>query len=308
MPMTLSTLPPPTHERPSDDALDPAELLDVARHAVNRSRRARNQREWLRSSTDDIVSDVVEACLRAREAGTTVTARYVVGVADNLVRRDRDLCSTDARALRMLGMRVADLEQQQGGEARPSQIDAIARQIVEGWDAGSRSPTRDFHRRPVHVSLDAPTGAVASLVETIPAPSTRLSQTPEDLEVLIREALAAQGKAGHSVVRRACWDTLAKAHGAPTVSGPVVKNQVTRARTVVIRHPDGPHAALDHAFAHTMSGTTTPLTEALFTPFQDADSDGRARVVGLLRRYRSYAVDLWSAALSASSTAFFRSE
>jgi hypothetical protein len=80
---------------------------------------------------------------------------------------------------------------------------------------------------------------------------------------------------------------------------------VTQARTVIIRHPEGAHAALDRAFDNTMSGTTSSLTEALFTPFRDADTDGRIRVVGLLRQYRPYAVDLWSAALSASSTAFF---
>ena len=310
MPMTMTPRAVDTSQRadPTEN-LSGHELLETARRAVRQLRGAGHRPAWTRSAVEDTISDVVEACLLAQDQGTVVTTRYVYAVARNLVHRDRDLCSADARALRMLGERVAALEQAQGCEASPSQVDALAAEILETWDRPARRPTRGFHRCSVVVSLDAPAGDAASLAELIAAPEGNDAPKPPDesIDMLTESALAAHDKAGHSQVRRACWDTLARVHGVPTVTGPVTKHRVTRARSVIIRHPDGPEAAISEAMHHAAQGRHNALTDALFTPFTDAEHHERKKIVGLLRRYRTHAVDLWTAALSASSTAFYSS-
>lgn len=307
MPHTEHTAHGHPDQEPPQRNLSGTELLEAARRIVRQRRAARGLPAWSSGGADDIVSDVVEACLIAQEHGTVVTERYVYGVASNLVHRDRSMNSADARALRLLHEHTARLEQEQGHVASPAQVEQLAARIIDEWDRPARRPTRGFHLRPVTLSLDATPGFRA-LADVLPAPEGDDEEDDEPLDALndlADLARVAHDKAEHSAVRRACWNTLAAVHGAPAVSGPIGKNRVTQARTVILRHPDGANSAMGLALTDAGRGHATQLSAALFTPFERADDSGRGQVVNLLRRYRPHAVELWSAALSASSSAFY---
>jgi hypothetical protein len=158
------------------------------------------------------------------------------------------------------------------------------------------------------LSLDSSQDGTRKLADRLPMPEADDDGdlVLDELDSLADAAQKARDKAAHSAVRRACWNTLATIHGAPPVSGPVAKNRVTQARTIILRHPEGAPIAMGRALGHAGQGVHSVLTAALFTPFEGVDDEGREQIVDLLRRYRPHAVELWSAALSAASAAFYQ--
>ena len=297
-----------------DPPLSGADLLDAARTAVRRIRGRRTQAAWVRSQDDDMVGDVVEVCLRRQaKEGAPIHYGYVHAVARNLLSRDRDMASVDAKAIRLLSARINDLEQEQHRVASELQVCQVAEQILAEWPEGTRRPSATFFRRTQIISLDASVESGSSLVELVNDDSAGFDPTgqaveqtaePDDAAVydLLDAHERATGKAEHAAVKRAAWDALAAATGAPRVTAKLSKNRVTSARTLFTRHPEGPIGAVEAALATWDRADEDDYTAALFAPFDTADPDERAGVVAQLRMSGPHAGDLWLAALAAANT------
>ncbi|OCI32811.1 hypothetical protein [Oerskovia enterophila] len=296
-----------------DHPLSGHELLDEARSAVNRVRRGRNQSMHVRDLDDDMVSDVVEVCLRRQARGQKTHAGYVYVVARNLLSRDRNMHSSQARALRMLSGQVAEAEQAQGHEASRAQVVAFAEKILAEWPADQRKPSTDFYRIAKVVSLDAQVESGTAMVDMIEDRAGAYRPTHLDdgtgeeptndagvYDLLDRHERAV-GKAEHMAIKRDAWDAMADLTGAPKVTGSLTKHHVTAARTIIVRHPDGPDAGIKAAMSTWDSGEQDQYTDALFTPFGTKDIDERQAIVDQLRTAGPHAADLWSGALAAAN-------
>lgn len=277
--------------------LGPAELLDTARRSVHRARARRATPAWVRGDDDDLVGDVVEACLRARRRGQTVHAGYVDGVARHLVGRDRDLSSADARALRLLQAATAEREQELGRSATDRDRCELAGRILAGWSSGRR-PSRSFHRRTEVVPADLETHAVAG-------EPARAEHTDDAAVLALLDACTrAHGKAERFAIRRRTWDALADVTGAPKVSADLSKHRVTAARALMRRRAGGTAAGVRDAVAAWEQGEADARTEALFLPWAALDRSEQAAVVDQLRRYAAHAGDLWESALACAGRTY----
>ncbi len=279
-----------------EPGLADAELLRAARASVARLRSRGAQPAWVRHGDADLVGDVVEACLRAAQRGQHLHAGYVFGVARNLVRRDRDMSSADARALRILSCELAAIAQREFREPTDHDVERIAATIVAEWPEGARRPAAGFHQRHVTISLDA-LGAGYDLPDTVPA--GRSAAGCDDLVVELTEAFErAAGKAAHARVKRGVWDAFAQTIGAAPVSRPLSRRRAAAARAAILGHPRGGTAGIAEAISSWRAGQDC---EVLFAPFA-ADDCARRSVVALLDSYPRYALELWLSAVAAATS------
>lgn len=267
---------------------------------------ARRGRQGWQDEADDRVSEVAEACLRAQRKGTDIGPGYVHAVAKSVCNPNRDVASSDRKAMKMVRALEAQITQSTGAPVTEAEFQELAQYVLATWEPGVRKPSRHFWRETTVHAVDMGDQAtevrLASHIATFDVESEAEAGSDKVFELQERvEQARGMGRGATYEARRDLWNTMANAYGAPEVVPGISKNRVTAARTVMGAKDGDMGVGVRKAIATHNLGENDEYTQALFAPFGPLDPHERDAVVEVFTKHPEYASDMWSQALASAS-------